>query len=143
MKKLLLLMLIVGYTQCTTQESKQNCGIVTENVPPPGTKSSSGSIPVSYNKCEYVVIMPLGKDSFELKQYLKENNFVLQQVSEFNTSIQRYFKDDGTDTNPKPAPAPHPIIGDRILINSIGLNQQGNSVSLFNIVSRPIFNQRM
>ena len=129
-------MLLVVFIQCTTQESKQNCGeVVTENVSLiSDTKSKSGSIPISYNKCEYIIVVPKGQESAEFNAYLKANNAILLKVSEFDPSLRLYTFPPRTDVAPPPVnPPPKPII---IFKNIKVLNEQNQPINQFDFLSQ-------
>ena len=147
MKELLFLMLLVFSIQCANNEPKENCGIVTETVTVPSdTKSKSKSVPISYYSCEYVVIMPQGKDSLEVVNFLAANNFVLKEVSKYDPLLRVYSTSNpiNTDTIPPPInPIPPPPIKDRILSNSLGLDLKKQPTTLFKTLSNFRLNQKM
>ncbi len=139
MKKLLLLMLLVFCIQCTTQESKENCGTVTEELPSPlSMKSKPSTIPISYQSCEYIVFMPQSKDSFALIKKLEGYNLIPIKVSGSNSSMRLYGFPPITDTNPPPRPPPvsPPVIDPNIFRHTWVLDFQGNPISQFEFIDK-------
>lgn len=134
-KNLLFLLAVVFFAQCKLADSaakNAECGdFVTQKVVLPG-QSKSGS--VSYVACEYVVIMPQSKDSFELIAFMKERNYVRARVSEANSSVQLY-RPTGTDTNPKPKPMPAPIIDRRVQPNVLVIDGLREPRTLFDVLN--------
>ena len=144
MKKLFLFLLILGLcSQCENAKPK-TCGVVTQKVTfPPDSKSDAQSVSVSYNPCEYIVIIPESKDSFEVKKYVEDNKWVLKERSLNNPFILLY---DGTvsgDTKPRPPPTPLPITGDPVFRNVIVLNSEGKPITLFQKFTKPYFKEKI
>jgi hypothetical protein len=140
MKKLLFLMVLVLCIQCKNEEPKENCGIVTEMVAAPTTdsKSKPKTIPLSYVSCEYIVIMPQSKDSFEVQKYLNDNGLVRQKVSELNPFVGLYSRRglvDSTTTPPITGPPPPPI-REALYRNSIVTDPFGQTMTQFNVMSK-------
>jgi hypothetical protein len=144
MKKLLYLMLFVLFIQCENKVPKENCGIVTEmvNAPVTDSKSKKQTVPISSYSCEYVVIMPQNKDSFEVQKYLIDNGLVLQKVSESNSAVGLYSKGglvsgnaDSTTTPPIKGPPPPPI-KTAFFRNSIVVDPFGQTTTQFKAMSQ-------
>ncbi len=142
MKNLVFLILLIFCIHCKT-ETKEGCDVVSQNVSLSIDKNpNSKSVPVSYYNCEFVVLMPDSKDSFELKKILEDNKLVRIRIAELNPSVQLYTYPPITDTNPKPPLPPPPIIDFRVSINTIGLDWQGNPQTRFNLLNNPMFNRQ-
>ena len=139
-------MLLVFCIQCVNKEPKENCGIVTEMVTVPSdTKSKPKEIPISYYSCEYVVIMPQGKDSLEVIEFLAKSNFALKEVSKSDPSLRLYGRPNpiNTDTISPPVNPLPPPREDIIISNYLFLDQRRQPTTLFKTLSNLRLNQKM
>jgi hypothetical protein len=140
MKKLIYLMLLVLFIQCKTEEAKDTCGIVTEKVtlPKSDATTNESTASISYASCEYIVIMPQSKDSFEVQRYLKDNGFTRQKGTKYNDSpLTLYSRSSPISTDgptPPPKGPPPPPIKDYLIINTIVYNTDLSPVKLIDLM---------
>ena len=138
MKKLFLfLFILVLYSQCEKPNPK-TCGIVTEKAAfSPDSKSDAQSVSVSYNPCEYILIVPENKDTIALNDYVEAKKFVLINKSPINPRIRVYrLRPRGSDTTSPPRnPLPPPPI--RGFENVMIFDSQRKLTTLYNVLTQP------